>query len=303
MKFIVLLITTCYLLIVCAPKAHAQSQRSFTVSPPAVQANADPKASTQGLLKFTNNSSDELTFLVSIQDFIVTDNIGTPILSASGTLAKKFQASNWLTVDPPIFTLSPNQAQELVYKLRVPQDAVAGGHYAAVVYTPTAKDTDIKTGASVETKIGTLFYIKVKGVINENAIVTNFSANRFQEYGPITISTSIKNVGDIHISPAGNITVESLGTEKEYQNISKYNIFPQVSRDYQNTFGQKFMIGRFKATLTAYYGTNNSHLLTKTLYFWVIPWKLITILVLGIVAMILGLIYWFIRRRKKIPLL
>ena len=45
-------------------------------------------------------------------------------------------------------------------------------------------------------QVGTLFYVTVNGPITENATVSKFFANPFQEYGPVKVLTQIKNMGD-----------------------------------------------------------------------------------------------------------
>lgn len=278
-----------YLILFTIP-AKAQAIRSFTIIPPSIRQTIDPGESTEGIIKFINASDEILTFSVSTSDFAVTDNMGTPNFNLQTQMFKKFQASSWIKVNPPIFTLNSHQQQELKYSFQVPKDARPGGHYAAVLYSPASSGSP-KTGTSVQTKIGTLFYINVKGLINEQSVVTNFSVNKLQEYGPVKILTTIKNLGDLHIRPSGTIAVSNMLGKKEYQTISEYNIFPESSRDYENSFGQKFMFGRFKATLLAYYGKNNNLALKATAYFWIIPWKVILIITLSAIAILLGTVY------------
>jgi membrane protein implicated in regulation of membrane protease activity len=83
------------------------------------------------------------------------------------------------------------------------------------------------------------------------------------------------------------------------QALTSYNIFPGAARDFENTFGaQTFMFGRYKAVLLASYGVNDNLPLTATLYFWVIPWRLILVIILIAIAVILGTIYF--KKRKKV---
>jgi hypothetical protein len=199
---------------------------------------------------------------------------------------------------PSTFTVAPHQRQELNYYIHVPANARPGGHYAAVTYTPSVKLGVSGTGASVNTEAGSLFYIEVNGPINEQAFVTKFLANLFQEYGPVKISTQIKNLGDLHITPQGTITVTGL-LFNQTQNLASHNIFPEAARDFDNTFGQTWMIGRYKAVLLASYGTNNNLPLMATVYFWVFPWRLAVVIVLAVVALILAALY--LKKRKKNP--
>lgn len=273
--------------------------RTLTIVPPTIDQKVNPSDIKEGKLKIINDSSEEITFNVVVRDFIVKDNKGTPNILPPGTLSNKYSAASWIGVAPDSFTVAPHKQQEFQYFLKVPQNARPGGHYAAVVYEPTNPIGLAGTGAAVNTQLGTLFYINVAGAINENAQVTQFSTKSFQEYGPVAIATEIKNLGDLHIRPIGTIVVKNmLGQRVDTQNLDEHNIFPEASFLYGNKFGQKFMFGRYTATLYATYGTGNSRPLMATVAFIVFPWKMATVALLIAIAIVLAL-FVFEKRKKK----
>jgi len=294
---ILVLLVTCYLLPVASVSAQ-ETQRAITIVPPNVQKSLNPGERTEGIMKVINDSAEPLTFNVFVRDYIVVDTKGTPNLLPPDTLNEKYSASSWLGVYPSTFTVMPHEKQILNYYLQVPLDARPGGHYAAVVYTPENAGGPSGTGASVQTQIGTLFYVSVNGDITERSIVSKIFADPFSEYGPVKILTQIKNLGDLHVKPEGKVAIyDLLGRNIGNQKLSEFNIFPGgVARDYENTFGQKIMIGRFKATLLASYGKGNNLPLMATVYFWVFPWKIALVVTLLIIAAILGGMYW---KKKK----
>lgn len=278
-----------------APRVFAQGLpvQTFTVTPPSVSVTGDPGYYTEGKMGVINDSDLPLTFKAEMHDFIVTDTIGTPQILPPNTLMKTYSAAAWMGVSPNVFTVAPKQRQDLNYYIQVPKDARPGGHYAAVVFVPVQpKGQAQNTGAQINGQIGTLFSIAVNGPIKENATVSKFTASGFQEYGPVNILTQIKNFGDLHITPKGYVTVTDMLGRKAILPLTEHNIFPQAARDYENMFGGHWMFGRFKAELTASYGVNNNLPLLATLYFWVFPWKVVTLTVLIVVAIILGILYY-----------
>lgn len=284
-------------------QASAQvSQRTITIIPPTVQKTFNPGAISEGVMKVINDSSEILTFAVSVQDYIVTDKLGTPNLLPPNTLNNKYSAASWIGVTPNSFTIGPHQKQTLNYYLQVPANAKPGGHYAAVIYTPVTPGGNLEnSGAAVNTQTGTLFYIAVNGPITEQAKIISFLANLFQEYGPVKITTEIQNLGDLHITPNGQITVKDmLGRNIISSPLTTRNIYPgNTSLMYENKVGQTLMVGRFTANLTASYGKGNNLPLLATVYFWVFPWKITIVIMLIIVAAILGGMYW--RKKKTTP--
>lgn len=280
--------------------AFAQElQRSYTVINPQIAVSVDPGKYTEGTTKVVNETNVPLTFHLTIQDYTVADTHGTPRILPEGTLNNKYSAASWIGISPSVFTLKPQQKQVVNYYIQTPTDARPGGHYAAIVYAPLSPQQIQGTGGVVNTQIGALFYITVNGPIKESAQVTKFFTNGFQEYGPVNILTEITNFGDLHINPKGTVSVTGLFFNKT-QDLVSANIFPGgVARQFTNTFGQTLMLGRYKAELLASYGKSNNLPLMATLYFWVIPWRLIIVIILLAVAVFLGYKYYKKRKDKK----
>ncbi|MBU2632291.1 hypothetical protein KKG52_01115 [Patescibacteria group bacterium] len=276
-----------------------ETTRNMTISPPAIEKTLSPGDKTEGILKIINDGTNELVFTVSVQDYIVEDAKGTPVFLPEDTLSNKYSAANWIAVIPRNITVKPKEKIELNYYLQIPQDARPGGHYAGIIFKPTTTMEVKGTGAAVNTQIGSLFYVNIKGPISESAGVAKFFSNWFNEYGPVKLSTQIKNNGDLHITPQGKITVTNIfGQKVETQELSSHNIFPGgVVRDFENSVGRKWMFGPYKASLLASYGVNNNLPLSATVTFWVIPWKIILLVVLTTAAVALGVLY--LKKRKK----
>ena len=235
----------------------------------------------------------------AINDFIVQDTHGTPQLLPQSTLNNQYSAANWVGITPDTFIIEPHQRYSLRYFIQIPSDAKPGGHYAAVSYVPANAGSTNSTGTSVLTKLGTLFYITINGEITEKANVSEFLANPFQEYGPVTLTTNITNMGDLHIRPSGEIRVYDvfgrlIATEKLQQN----NIYPTATRTFENTVGKTWMIGPFQAKLLGAYGQGHNLPLVASVTFWVFPWRVTLVIVLLIVAVVLGVTYWKKRGTK-----
>src|ERR1035437_8798981 len=166
-----------------------EATRVVTIAYPTLTHKLNPGDSTEGITKVINQSTGILTFKLTVQDFIVTDTIGTPNIIPSGTLSNKYSAAAWIGITPDTFTLKPGESQKINYYVRVPKDARPGGHYAAIVYAPVTTEGVKGSGSTVNSQLGSLFYITVNGPINEQVSVAKFFANLFQEYGPVKVLT------------------------------------------------------------------------------------------------------------------
>lgn len=275
--------------------AYAQSATSFlgmSAIPPRLEVTANPGQVVTKEIKIRNDSAVEKIITINVKDFIVTDDSGTPIqLDNNSALQSqnRWAASSWIQISNTNLKLKPGETKALALTVLVPDNALPGGHYAMILSTPNTEATLNQTSAVIQANVGTLVYITVPGNIKQNAVIKNFSAPFFSEYGPIDFKSTIANFSDIHITPAGSINIKNwLGGKTATLKLDTTNIFPYTSRDFQNTLKNRWLFGRYQAQLQAVYGTNGSTVLA-TLYFWVIPWRLI-ILIITAIAIIIALI-------------
>jgi len=280
-------------------QVQAQEElRTITISPPTIEQPIKPGDTSEGTMRIINEGTTPLTFNVTMQDFIVEDTEGKPTLIKEDTMSNKYSAASWIAVYPTQFTVAPQSRYELRYYIKVPPNARPGGHYAAAIFRPDSVLNVSGTGTAVQTQVGTLISVVVDGPVTEKAEVSLFDTDRFMEYGPVDLKTQITNMSDLHIKPRGYITVKNMFGKTAFTlPLDERNVFPEATRDYVNTFGKKFMFGRYEATMTATYGLSNSLPLSANVAFWIIPWKIIVVLVLIIVAAILGGMY--MKKKKK----
>lgn len=299
-SFLVLFLSLISCLLPFARVNAQEVSRTITVTPPLVSVTGNPEYYTEGTIGVINNSDVPIEFKAEMHDFIVQDNAGTPEILPANTLMTKYSATAWIEVIPQTFTIQPKKRQNLNYFIQIPNNARPGGHYAVVVFVPVNEKGAVEnTGSQISGQVGILFSIAVNGSIKESASVTKFFTNGLQEYGPVNILSQIKNYGDLHIKPNGYITVSDMLGRKAILPLRENNIFPQAARDYENQFGGGLMIGRFKAELLASYGVNNNLPLAATVYFWIFPWKIVTVTTLVIIAIILGFMYYRKNGLKK----
>ncbi|MDE2590521.1 MAG: hypothetical protein KGL95_12760, partial [Patescibacteria group bacterium] len=106
--------------------------------------------------------------------------------------------------------------------------------------------------------------------------------------------------GDVHINPQGTITLKNIfGRTVDILTLPNRNIFPgNISLIYKTPIGRTWMFGRYTATLLAAYGAGNNLPLLATVSFWVIPWRVILLVLFAIVVAVAGVLYW---RKENTP--
>lgn len=274
----------------------AQTVIKITAIPPRLELEAPPGEVITRQLKVKNEGDSQIALEVKVQDFIVADNEGTPVPVEEET-ADRWAASRWINVSPQKLVLNPGETKALDFVAVIPEEAAPGGHYAIVFYSPVGTigatpEGELTGQTSIAPNVGTLVYFTVPGDVQEDARVLRFQLPRWVEYGPIKITTEIENLSDLHIKPLGTIRIyDMFGRLITTLKLEEKNIFPGTSRVYQNTWEQKWGLGKYKAQLNAGYGTQGKALVA-TAFFWIIPWRVITIALLTVVLAILLIIYW-----------
>lgn len=270
---------------------HAQIVQILTAIPPRLQLEVEPGEFVRETVQFRNEGDSVLYLSAIAKDFIVQDTAGTPNF-VDREVSGRWAASSWISVSPTSFSVAPGQMVDISLNITVPPDALPGGHYAGILYQATGKipliGGGVATGTGVNQIVGTLVYLTVEGPVTEQALVKQFTAPRFLEFGPVPFTTEILNRSDLHIRPTGTITVRNiLGRVTTTMALEERNIFPGASFLYKNTWDAKYLLGRYRADLVAPYGATGQVLLA-TIYFIVFPLKIALAIVLAIAIIILA---------------
>lgn len=292
------------------PPAAGQASLPLTVSPARQELIVDPGEKTAVTIKFFNQGETPVSGLIRVADFVVEDSLGTPTIidepstiTGITTISPRFSAASWVSLPFDRITIAPKNKVMFQTKINVPLSARPGGRYLAVYFEPNGNagqplGDNREAVTPVTIRLASLVYLRVSGPVTEDAFVSRLGINRFAEYGPANVTTEILNRGDYHIRPIGYLKVTDIfGREVDRAKLLEQNIFPDTSRLFENKLGQKWMLGKYKAELTAAYGETGK-VLTAIAYFWVVPWKLITIVILSLVILIL-LISTYFRKVKR----
>lgn len=294
--FFLISIPISFYLNISISKVSAQTPRTLTVVPPVQNFKSKTGQQISANIKVRNETDAPVTIKANIKDFLVIDDKGTPRMVDEKT-SGRWSLSSWMIISPTEFTLDPYSSKVFDLVIIIPEDALPGGHYASVYFTPLEGGLEQnQSGSVVETKIASLINLIVEGPVTEIAYVRKFSAPRFSEHGPITITTQVENQSDLDIILRGAITItDLLGNKIADLKIEEKRIFPFAFRLFSNTLEKKLLLGRFKATLNGSYGTTGQ-VLTADLFFWAFPWRTILAIILGVAILVLSL-DWLSKRK------
>jgi len=142
--------------------ALSWAQTGVGVSPPGQILTAQPGQEVRGVVLVDHPSDDAPMIVdVSLGDVAVQPD-GNLVFLAPGTLPRS--AAQWITVQPLSFNLSPKEAREVHYSVRVPQDVQPGTYWAMLFFNsgPTGKTEETQgVGVRVHIRVGHIIYVNI----------------------------------------------------------------------------------------------------------------------------------------------
>lgn len=276
----------------------------LTISPPVEELTLEKGKVHSDIIKITNPTGKTMEIYPTVMNFAASGEGGEPTFYPATEEEKNFSLAHWIEFSQSKLALTPEQVVEFDYRINVPQDAEPGGHYGVVFFATEPPDVeDDANKVALSSMVGSLILVKVPGKIVEEGSLEEFSAKKFYFNPPVDFITRVKNSGNVHFKPQGEITLKDMfGNEikRVPVNESKGNVLPESIRRFENNWDGdgKIRIGRFTADLRLAYGSTEKTL-DGQLVFWIIPWWLIAAVAAVIVAIILWIIIHKHRKKKK----
>lgn len=256
---------------------------AVSLSPLIFELSANPGDTVSNVLKVTNTDPYPVNIVIDIEDFSAIGEEGQVTLK-QGEDSSTYSLAGWITAAPNAFTIPANNSVTVQFTINIPIDAEPGGHYSSVLASISA--TPVDGGVTIAQKIGSLLLLNVAGDVEEKLFIEELFVEPFSEYGPVNIISRFENSGTIHLKPRGFILIKNIfGQEVEQLDLPQKNVLPKSIRRIEILWGERIMFGRYEATLTAIYGSTNQPLSAITT-FWVIPWKIATAILVGIIILL-----------------
>lgn len=274
--------------------AATNTGQGLEISPPLLDLKADPGQVLKTQVRVRNVTNESLVVRAGFEDFIANGEDGQPKILLDANEKSPYSLKDWLGTTPSL-TLAAGERQTLDLTLTVPNDASPGGHYGVVRFTGTPPELE-DTGVSLSASVGTLLLVNVSGDVSESAKVAELYTGKggkrgwLFEYGPIGITTRLQNTGNTHFQPKGTVQVRNMfGKDVEVSqfNQTTRNVLPGSVRKFEQTLDKKLLFGRYTVQADIVYGADNK-IASKTISFWVIPYKLIILAIAAIALLVFG---------------
>jgi hypothetical protein len=291
----------------------SSSASAFSLSPSIVEVAVQPGGASTGLIHVENDESVDRTFYISIQTFIPKGRTGQqeflPLSETTGL-------PSWIFLSSPSYTLKAGEAQDIPFTIRVPEGAPVGGHYAAVFFSTAPPMIDGASGVA-GARTGALVFLTVEGKTLEKMRIKEFllDSPAVVTHLPILFHAVLQNEGNVHVKAEGTVTVKNMfgrvvsrtslrtfgarvlpGSEreiplvwmKEQPQLGKEGFWHELGEEWRN-----FALGPYTATLDVE-GPGTADLAPQEIRFSVWPWRLLVIVLVGLIVVLL-LLAWYKR--------
>lgn len=273
-------------------QSNAPQSDGLAVSPALVEVNGAKGKTYSVDLTVQNVTNSTLTFDSSVDDFGAKDETGAPSILIDSAQDLPTSIKSWVS-NIPSFTLSAQQIRKLTANITIPSSAEPGGHYGVIRFSGRTPESTSTLGQVASA--GTLILIDVDGQAKESLQLASLDVTKSGhsdavfESGPLTFVSRFTNTGSVHVKPVGQIEVKD-GFGKPIATLKvndpeKGNVLPSSTRRFESTLDKQWLFGRYTADLSVGYGTTGQAI-TKTVSFWVIPYKLVGIALLLLITLI-----------------
>jgi hypothetical protein len=291
------------------PSSIAKNGQALEIAPPLLYLTVNPGQVVHTQILIRDIASGNLIVTGQVNDFVADGEDGAPKVLLNSNYNDPYSLKGWVTPLPSL-ELIPEQIKTLPVTLNIPANASPGGHYGVIRFTATAPSLQ-GSGVSLSASLGALILLTVSGKITEHLSVQEFSVNHtgktgtFFESGPLNFVERLKNTGNVHVEPAGQVQISDMfgkNLATVNVNVPPGNILPSSTRKFSQSLdktviGNKRLFGRYRANLKITYGTSKKVLATS-LVFWVIPVRLIAIII-ALLIIGLFLLRYAIRRYNR----
>lgn len=308
-----LILTLAVLFFLCyiSVTSYAQERKYYgiVINPAIKHLELAPGESYSDKIELINDFQHQETiqYYPFAQNFNQEGESGHANFYLDDNLPDAINPSKWVSFNEESYIMPFSERISSNYTITVPTDASPGGYYVGLIYISSDPDKIDKSDESValNSAISTLFFITVKGEINETGSLLQFSTDKdWYEFLPVTYNIRYYNEGSIHTSIGGNIFVHK-GDITNPVDILEVNdeaglALPGSIRAYSETQSGGFIyldqegdiklnkdqfpkiyFGKYTATLKLKHPEAGERVTDDyEITFWVIPWRLILLAII-----------------------
>ena len=275
---------------------------AFTVLPMSQRFSLAAGKTEKGSIKIVNpaDATEDFSYKIGISPYGV---VGEDYEADLVTDSNHTMISKWIKISEPTGKIKPNETKEIEFTIEVPENAPAGGQYAAITVSSN-NEAKQSSGVAVQNvfEMASIVYATVAGQTTHSGEVLENNIPGFVVAPPITLSALIENKGNVHTDATFVITVSDffsgrviLPTEEDEGEYSEL-IMPESTRHIEREVSNLPSLGLVKISQTIYYnGTANTQ--EKTVI--ICPIWFLALVIVTLAAIIATIVRIVLKHKKN----
>lgn len=278
---------------------------SFTVLPMSQRFSLEAGKSYTGKISIVNpaDATEDFHYIMSVSPYGV---MGEDYTADLVTVTNRSEIVKWIKISEPSGSVKPNETKEVEFTITVPENAPAGGQYAAIAVSSNDTAT-ASEGVAVNNvfELASLVYATVAGETKHQGEILENNVPGFVVQTPVTLSALISNEGNVHEDATFIISAKNVFTGQVIlpteDNEGRYNelIMPETTREITREINNLPALGVIKINQTIYYQgdvkTVEKDVIICPIWFML----LVGVTILAIIAAIVGTVK---KHKRKIAI-
>lgn len=267
----------------------------FVVGPGKIEMELAPGEKGTFDLQISNRLGTTKTFSLTEEDFIGSNNPSETVVLL-GNDRGPYSLKDYITIGASNIDIEHGTRVRVPVSVSIPKNAEPGGLYGSVIVGTVSKNENqneangVVSSNPVISRIGTLVFIRIKGEVKESGKFTDFriAGNKKVVFDPSNIKFNLffQNDGNVHLNPKGTITIKNmLGTTVGTIAVEPWFAMPKSLRFREVDWSKTFLFGKYTALANVEKGYDKSSD-TLSISFFVIPWKIVLLIFIGLVIVV-----------------
>lgn len=263
------------------------------ISPASIEVDLTPGKKTPIEFRVQNTGTKDFDFSLLTSPYSV---VGEDYRQDISTPNSYTYIKDWITFSAESGEVKAGGEEKITATIDVPEDAPAGGQYAAI-FARMLEPEGGSGGIRSEQQVGLLVYSKnIDGNTRETGNVVENKVPSFMFAPPISATSVVENTGNVHMTASYTLQVFPLfGDEEVYTNEDNpetHIIMPETRRLNMITWDGSPQLGIFKVRQTVKFAGDES--ITEKVVFICPIWFLFIIL-----ALIFLIVFWIVSRARS----
>ncbi len=274
----------------------------FVVGPGRSEITAKPGETVYVEVSVTNRISSDREFFLEVEDIEGAQDGASMVTVPDGKRSPRGLV-DFISFPETNLDLDLGERARIPVAINVPSNASPGGYFGAVLISTVRKAESgegLAPRSPIIARVASLIFLTVEGEVERSGevvsldTINNYSNwGAWYEKGPIEMGILYENTGTVHLNPYGEVSIKNiLNEEVGYLEIEPWFVLPSALRLREFSWDREFLFGRYTVEAKINRGYDDKvDVLTTT--FWVLPWKLVGSIFIGLFIIIFAVRTFF----------